>query len=143
MRLFLICFIIPWMGWLTIHLPEPAGYLQVEVAGLKNHIGQVLIAIVTEDQYQDDQAVGFGGRIPVSQSNQIVFLSTGIQPGAYAVKVFHDVNSNGQLDFNLLGIPREPYGFSNNARGRFGPPDFKDAAVQIPENDTLRIRIDL
>jgi len=47
--------------------------------------------------------------------------------GQYAIKVFHDENANGELDINFLGIPKESYGFSNHARGRFGPPPFAEA----------------
>ena len=63
-----------------------------------------------------------------------------IAPGTYAVKVFHDVNNNGQLDLNWLGVPNEPYGFSNDARGSFGPPPFQEASFQVgPKPLTIRI----
>ena len=52
----------------------------------------------------------------------------GIASGTYAVSVFHDENSNGKLDTNIMGIPREGVGASNNARGHFGPPKFAAAA---------------
>jgi uncharacterized protein (DUF2141 family) len=54
----------------------------------------------------------------------------GVAPGRYAVSVFHDENSNGKMDTNFMGIPREGVGASNNARGHFGPPKFDDAAFQ-------------
>ena len=60
--------------------------------------------------------------------------------GEYAVKLYHDANKNGELDANMLGIPTEGYGFSNNA-GRFGPPSFKDAAVVLEENTEIGIRV--
>lgn len=41
--------------------------------------------------------------------------------------MFHDENSNGKLDRNFMGIPREGVGASNGARGHFGPPKFGDA----------------
>jgi uncharacterized protein (DUF2141 family) len=50
-----------------------------------------------------------------------------IPPGVYGLSAFHDKNKNGKLDTNLLGIPSEDYGASNNARGTFGPPSFEDA----------------
>lgn len=65
-----------------------------------------------------------------------------LPPGAYAVTSFCDVNGNGQLDTNLVGKPTEPYGFSRNARGRFGPPDWDDAAFDLGEDD-LRLEISL
>ncbi len=50
-----------------------------------------------------------------------------IPPGVYALSAFHDKNNNGKLDTNLLSMPIEDYGASNNARGTFGPPSFEDA----------------
>jgi uncharacterized protein (DUF2141 family) len=54
----------------------------------------------------------------------------GIAPGRYAVSVFHDENSNGKMDTNFIGIPKEGVGASNDAKGRFGPPKFEAAAFQ-------------
>lgn len=62
--------------------------------------------------------------------------------GTYAIKIFHDVNGNGKLDTNFLGIPTEPYGFSNNAMGAFGPPSFEEASFRVSGNGaSLSIRL--
>lgn len=60
--------------------------------------------------------------------------------GRYAIKLFHDANDNGKLDSNLVGIPQEGYGFSNNA-GRFGPASFEDAAVTVDGTTQISIRL--
>ena len=66
----------------------------------------------------------------------------GISPGTYAVKVFHDVNDNGVLDTNWIGIPKEPYGFSNDAMGTFGPPSFEQASFKVGAGtNAVRIRM--
>jgi uncharacterized protein (DUF2141 family) len=52
----------------------------------------------------------------------------------YAVAAYVDNNRNGRQDKNFLGIPKEIYGFSNDVRGMFGPPDFAAAAFEIGEN---------
>ena len=49
--------------------------------------------------------------------------------GSYSIKVFHDENGNSKLDKDILGVPTERYGFSNNARGRFGPPPFQQRCL--------------
>jgi uncharacterized protein (DUF2141 family) len=54
--------------------------------------------------------------------------------GKYAVAAYVDNNKNGRQDKNFLGVPKEIYGFSNDARGMFGPPDFTEAAFDIGEN---------
>lgn len=56
----------------------------------------------------------------------------GLAPGRYAVAAFHDTDGNGDLTLWPIGLPREAYGFSRDARGRFGPPSFADAAFDMP-----------
>lgn len=61
---------------------------------------------------------------------------TGLAPGRYAVATFHDMDGNGDLTLWPIGLPREAYGFSNDARGRFGPPPFSAAAFDLPADGT-------
>ena len=60
-----------------------------------------------------------------------VCLFGDMAPGTYALMAFHDLNSNGKLDTNWMGIPREGVVSSNNAKGRMGPPSFKDASFKV------------
>ena len=55
-----------------------------------------------------------------------------LPPGRYAVAAFHDTDGNGELTLWPFGLPKEAYGFSRNARGRFGPPSFAAAAFDLP-----------
>lgn len=57
---------------------------------------------------------------------------TDLEPGRYVVAVFHDTDGNGRLSTWPVGLPKEAYGFSRNARGRFGPPSFESAAFDLP-----------
>jgi uncharacterized protein (DUF2141 family) len=59
--------------------------------------------------------------------------------GIYTISVYHDLNSNGELDKNFIGIPTEDYAFSNNADGRFGPPNYELCAFEIKEGDNIQI----
>ena len=58
-----------------------------------------------------------------------------VKPGTYAIAVFHDVNGNGKLDRSFIGLPNEPYGFSNDV-GRRGPPNFEAAQILVKEPTT-------
>lgn len=65
-----------------------------------------------------------------------------VKPGTYAVKVFHDINSDGELNTSWIGWPQEPYGFSNDAPVNMGPPSFKLAAITVGEKPlTTRIQM--
>jgi uncharacterized protein (DUF2141 family) len=57
-----------------------------------------------------------------------------LEPGAYAVSAYYDKNNNGKLDQNLVTKPTEPYGFSNDARGTFGPPSFQEAQFALSQD---------
>jgi uncharacterized protein (DUF2141 family) len=60
--------------------------------------------------------------------------------GTYAIAVFQDFNGDGVLNKGTFGVPCEPYGFSNNARGLFGPPSFQSAAFNL-SHDQCEIEI--
>jgi uncharacterized protein (DUF2141 family) len=70
--------------------------------------------------------------LSLSPSDGQVSVTIGnLPPGRYAVAAFQDVKGTGKLESNLLGIPTEPYGFSNDAAGGMGPPGFDQAAFTI------------
>jgi uncharacterized protein (DUF2141 family) len=60
----------------------------------------------------------------------------GMAPGVYGVMAYHDRNGNGRLDTLPVGLPVEPYGFSNNARGSFGPPAWTAASMTLHAGQT-------
>jgi len=60
-----------------------------------------------------------------------------LSPGKYSFKYFHDENNNKELDKYWIGAPSEGYGFSNNAKGTFGPPDFKETIFEIKKDTTI------
>lgn len=63
--------------------------------------------------------------------------------GTYAVAVYHDKNGNNELDTNFVGIPKEPYGFSNNHNPKLSAPDYEAAKVEIRQaRQTLEVHID-
>jgi uncharacterized protein (DUF2141 family) len=62
----------------------------------------------------------------------------GLTPGRYVIAAFQDLDSDGELGKGAFGIPREPFGFSNDARGRFGPPTFEDAAFTVSATGTTQ-----
>lgn len=57
--------------------------------------------------------------------------------GTYGIAVFQDLNGNEKLDKNFIGIPNEPYCFSNNQAGRFGPPSWEEAKVTVTKDSVL------
>jgi uncharacterized protein (DUF2141 family) len=66
-----------------------------------------------------------------------------VEPGDYGIVVYQDTDNDGKLKTNWVGYPKEPIGFSRNAKIRLGPPAFEDAVIRIEPGKTLTISITL
>ncbi|HTH95091.1 MAG TPA: DUF2141 domain-containing protein [Rhodocyclaceae bacterium] len=83
-----------------------------------------------------------GAESPVN-GNSVTLVFKDLPAGDYAVTAFQDSNGNKKLDTSIVGIPLEPYGMSNDARGGLdGAPKFSDAAFHLGDSD-LTVRIQL
>jgi uncharacterized protein (DUF2141 family) len=80
--------------------------------------------------------------VPVQRKGSIDIPLPALTPGDYAVSCYHDLNSNATLDTNLLGIPTEPYGFSNNARPKFRAPRWQEAKIAWQAGDNMEVRLE-
>jgi uncharacterized protein (DUF2141 family) len=106
--------------------------IRVEVTRLHNDKGKVVCALFSSPvdfPKRIDKAVAHASS-DIAQGRAFCEFP-GIASGTYAVSVFHDENSNGKMDTNLMGIPREGVGASNGAKGHFGPPKFEAAAFRF------------
>ena len=65
-----------------------------------------------------------------AQKGSMRFTFENVPPGTYAVSVMQDLNANGRMDFEASGMPKEPYGMSNNEM-TMGPPTFASAAFEV------------
>ncbi len=64
----------------------------------------------------------------------------GLEKGKYAVRLFHDANLNEELDRKGV-VPKEGYGYSNNVKGKMGPPNFSEQLFDLEKDTTLRIHV--
>ncbi|MGB0176129.1 MAG: DUF2141 domain-containing protein [Owenweeksia sp.] len=108
--------------------------LTIHFEGMASDKGQVLVKIVDEN---NEQISGHELKI----NTQRAALEVELPNGRYAVSAFHDANNNKKLDTNWVGIPTEKYGFSNNARGTFGPPSLKDQLVEVSSDKSISITL--
>jgi uncharacterized protein (DUF2141 family) len=108
------------------------GSIEVEVTGLKNAKGQLGILIFTaNDGFPSNQKKAFREILLPIVEGKTKYTFTDVPYGEYAVSVMHDENNNDKLDTNLLGIPKEGTGVSNNVQSAFGAPKFSDASFSL------------
>lgn len=119
-----------------------AATLNIQLAGFKNNQGQVLIYLHNKAEFfptKPDKAIL--SKIIKIQNKAANTQFDNIEPGVYALSIVHDENNNGELETNFIGIPKEGVGTSNNVRGRFGPPSFRDASFTFENDTTLSITV--
>ena len=126
------------MSIVALEDQENSGHdVKVYVKNLKSDKGHVFIALYNKES--SFLSEGFKAeKIEISNRNSEVIFKN-IQPGIYAVSFFHDDNDNGKMDTNFLGIPKEDYGCSNNAKGFMGPPKWEDAKFEVKNEPITQI----
>jgi uncharacterized protein (DUF2141 family) len=76
-----------------------------------------------------------------AQKGEVSFVFTDLDPGKYAIVVYHDENQNKICDKNFFGVPTEAYAFSNNVRPKLSVPSFDDCAVNLQQNKSINIQM--
>lgn len=105
-----------------------AATIEVRVTGVAGGKGKVAVAVCDKATFLKDCL--YSATAPAKDGETVVTVKD-VPAGTWAVLSYQDENDNGQLDRNVIGIPKENYGFSRDARGRFGPPSFEDAAFAV------------
>ncbi|MEE9380209.1 MAG: DUF2141 domain-containing protein [Hyphomonadaceae bacterium] len=104
--------------------------LDVTVTGMETPSGVVRIALFQGEEAYESGPPLSGENIDVT-GDTVTIAFADLEPGAYGIKMYHDINDDGDMNANPFGMPTEPYAFSNNAKGRFGPAKWADASFTV------------
>jgi len=116
---------------------EPKGVKVVaQMSDFKSDKGQVLMALFksADDFPTKMERATLRGKATI-KGKKATYVFKDVPPGVWAVAAVHDENKNGKMDTNFLGIPKEGWGTSRNARSRIGPPSFDDAKFTVKQGD--------
>jgi len=116
--------------------------LTVNITGINSIKGNVYVYLYTSEE-------GFPIKISKANSfkkakvisNSVTVYLKNLKPGTYAVSVYQDIDTNGKINQNFLGIPREPVGVSNNVKGFMGPPKYEDAKFYLDTSKSIEIKL--
>ena len=115
--------------------------LTLRVNGIEKAGGKMSIALFDNaEDFSSKESYVAAIEVPV-KSDAFEYRFENINQGTYAMAIFHDLDENGKLTTNWIGMPKEPFGFSNDAKGRMGPPDYEDALFKV--NQDIEIVINL
>lgn len=118
-----------------------AADLTVEIRGIRSDDGRVFLAVHgprSKETFPSGDEVAAARHEP-ARAGTLRFVIDDLAPGRYALTAFHDENGNGDLDTGLFGIPKEGYGFGNDAKATFGPPGFEAAAVTVGDTPEVAV----
>lgn len=109
--------------------------LTVEISGLRNNTGSIIYELF--DQKHKSLKRGINA---IANAKSVIVIDN-LKSGKYGFCYVHDENNNKKLDTKMLGIPKEGYGFSNNANDKFGPPAFEKWVFELKDNTKLSCKI--
>lgn len=119
------------------------GRLNVRIDGLKSQKGQVCLTVFSTSRgFPDNGKRALSAQCTKTAGTPQTVTFPNLKPGNYAIAVIHDLNSDGALNRNFLGIPTEGFGFSNNPTIRTGAPKFGESAVLVAgPNTNIQIQL--
>ncbi|MEG0890152.1 MAG: DUF2141 domain-containing protein [Bacteroides sp.] len=113
--------------------------LTLEVKDIESAKGYIYVAVYNKQELFMKQPVA-AFRV-AAKDTAMVIPCKGLQPGVYAISLFHDENENGKLDTGAFGRPLEKFGFSNDAEGVMGAPAYDKCSFALKEDVTMIIHL--
>jgi uncharacterized protein (DUF2141 family) len=122
-----------------------AEIVTLKISNVAGEKGQLAVAAFSDPDAFPDQGSGavLSKFFPVTSSQNVLTVQVEMKPGRYAIATYLDKNKNQKLDTNIVGAPRERFGFSQNPRITFSAPNFAecDFEVESGKNQVLEIKL--
>jgi uncharacterized protein (DUF2141 family) len=112
--------------------PAATSDVTVTATGLRNAHGVVRACMTGEASHFPHCRNPASSYSAIGEAaDEVTLVFRGVRPGRYAIALLHDENGNGKVDRAAMMIPKEGFGFSRDAKVRFGPPKFSEAAFDL------------
>lgn len=122
-------------AWLCAALPANAGQIDLTISGFSGKSGQARIVLMKGiAEYEGRKPVS--GTVTASIIDGMAHWQGEVAPGRYVIIAHHDRDGDNALNRPLLGLPLEPYGYSQGAWTSLGLPEFKEAAFTVGQGTT-------
>jgi len=106
--------------------------VRLDISGINKSEAQIVASVYSSKKtWLKDPVLTEVAVLSTDTADGTATINVSLPPGDYAFHIYHDLDMNGEMKTNFIGIPKEPTGVSNNAKGKFGPPKFKDAMITV------------
>ncbi len=113
--------------------------LTVTITDLPSATGSVYIGLYDgPDLWLEDAP--YGDKALVESDRSATLEIPNLESGTYAISFYHDANDSGKMEYNLVGYPKEVFGFSSGAKAVFKAPPYTDATFELTESMSLTLR---
>ncbi|UEM20572.1 DUF2141 domain-containing protein [Skermanella mucosa] len=125
-----------------------AADIEITIRNVRDGQGHIMVALYADEAGYDARRQSAGCMLPAAggageSGREVKAVFVGLPEGRYGIAVYHDLDGDGKLGTNLLGIPTEPFGFGNDAPVRLSRPGFAETAVTlsaVPASTSVTLR---
>lgn len=128
-------------GIIAAFFPSNNPKLTIKISNIEKIKGEIKVGVFNSGTnfLKEGHAIK-NYSINVEKSTAILTI-TDLPKGEYAITMYHDQNSDNECNRNFIGIPKEPYAFSNNIKPKMSAPKYSDCKFELAENKTISIQL--
>jgi uncharacterized protein (DUF2141 family) len=116
-----------------------AADLTIRVENILPAGGVLRLGVYDAARYPDDNSKPIASADVPAVAGETIITLHGIAPGTYAIQTFQDVNANDKMDTSWLGLPLEPFGFSQDAKPFLSKPGFDEVKFALAAGDNSQV----
>ena len=128
-------------GLLSISGELAQGKINVTVEGLRNTKGKVYVMLQNSEQMYQTKGKYYKAVVIEINNGGHSCTFDDVPAGTYVVTTLHDEDLDKEMKTNFVGMPKEGFGFSNNAKGKMGKPSFEAASFKVEDGKTTQQKI--
>lgn len=112
--------------------------LTVEISNIRNNKGKIILSVfIDNDSFRKEEALFSNNYYKGDLKTDKMICKIPLKQGPYGITILDDENSDGEMEFSFIGIPKEGYGFSNFYHKGITKPQFEDFDFLIREKDKI------
>lgn len=118
--------------------------LEITISNIRTNKGQLCVALFdSEERFKKEQSCWekFYSKSQFEKGEVVLMIC--VSPGTYGLSVLDDENMDGRMNYNMIGIPQEGFGFSGYRHKGIRKPSFNNFIFRVEENQTLKIEVEM
>ena len=129
------------LSLLTSYVTNENPKLTIEIQNIEVLEGNIRIGIFNTSDKFLKQGFTFKNHLIAATDTTVSIVINDLPEGEYAFLLYHDKNSDAKMNQNFLGIPKEPFAFSNNVKPKFAKPTFDECKFSLAKDLVIQVNL--